>query len=115
MRDFDYGTLPEAVRDEARRHAEAARWLQTNRTELNAMTTPEFLAWLGREMAPYEGKVIPPEAVLQERLAREVRERLHQQIVERVLREAGVQRQVEEAFARLLRRWRPKGRGCRDW
>ena len=77
-------------------------WLQEKRVELNAMTTPEFLAWLDRKFALHErGKLVPPDAVLNERLEREVRERLRQQITERVLAEARVNEQAEDAFRRV--------------
>lgn len=40
-------------------------WLQSNRVELNAMTTPEFIEWLEGKMEDYGvGKVIPTEEVL---------------------------------------------------
>lgn len=40
-------------------------WLQTKRVELNAMTSPQFMAWLDSKIAPHDdGKVIPPEPVL---------------------------------------------------
>jgi hypothetical protein len=41
-----------------------AEWLQTKRVELNAMSTPEFIAWLDGKMAGYD-KLIPPEEVLE--------------------------------------------------
>ena len=38
-----------------------ADWLQENRVELNAMTTPVFLAWLDAKMQQHDGqKVVPP-------------------------------------------------------
>ena len=45
-------------------------WLQANRVELNAMSTPSFLAWLDRKMHGQTGKLIPPAAVLTRRLLR---------------------------------------------
>ena len=37
-------------------------WLQTNRVELNAMTTPQLIAWLDQKMAEFgDGKLIPPD------------------------------------------------------
>src|SRR5262249_52872201 len=36
-------------------------WLQKHRSELNSMTTPEFVAWLDKKMARHDtGKVKPP-------------------------------------------------------
>jgi hypothetical protein len=41
--------------------AEWRKWLQSNRVELNAMPTPEFVAWLDRKIGEHsEGKVVPP-------------------------------------------------------
>ena len=41
-------------------------WLQTHRVELNAMTTPQFIAWLDGKMAEHgDGKLIPPQDVLE--------------------------------------------------
>ena len=42
-------------------------WLQTHRIELNAMTTPQFIAWLDGKMAEHYGKLIPPPDVLDSR------------------------------------------------
>jgi Histidine kinase-, DNA gyrase B-, and HSP90-like ATPase len=39
-------------------------WLQTHRVELNAMTTPQFIAWLDGKMAEHD-KLIPPAGVLE--------------------------------------------------
>lgn len=48
---------------------EWAKWLQHNRIELNAMSTPQFLEWLDKKMASYgNGKLIPPEQVLTDEL-----------------------------------------------
>src|SRR5262249_18142923 len=38
--------------------ASEARWLQSHRVELNAMTTPQFLEWLDAKMESYEGKLM---------------------------------------------------------
>jgi hypothetical protein len=89
-------------------YAEAEReWLQRNRIELNAMTTDEFIAWLDQKMAPYlsdgvAAKVVPPAPVLADRLAGDVKSKVRERIVARVLSDAGVDRQVEEAYAALL-------------
>ena len=50
-----------------------ARWLQTHRYELNAMTSPQFIEWLTRKMEAQGvlGKVIPD----QEFIDKEVRRR----------------------------------------
>jgi hypothetical protein len=82
--------------------AEWAEWLQTKRIELNAMTTPQFIAWLDRKMAEHgQGKVVPPTDVMTEFLTESLRKHLETSIRERILREAGLNRQVEAAMARL--------------
>lgn len=49
-------------------------WLQRSRIEINAMTTPQLIAWLDRKMAKRHGvKVIPPVSVLEARNAKEDR------------------------------------------
>ena len=35
------------------------KWLQIHRIELNAMTSPQFLAWLNRKFESTAGKLIP--------------------------------------------------------
>lgn len=74
-------------------------WLQTKRIELNAMTTPQFLAWLDEKFAPYAGKIVPPAEVLTTQLRADVRHHLEREITARVIREAGVDRQVGAALA----------------
>ena len=82
-------------------------WLQRHRIELNAMTTGEFIAWLDRKMAPFlsdrvAAKVVPPASVIVARLAENVKSRVRERIVAEVLRAAGTERQVEEAYSVLL-------------
>ena len=79
-----------------------AEWLQTNRIELNAMSTPEFIAWLDSKIAQYsQGKVIPPPDVMIEFLNQSLRQQLEDSIRERILREAGLVEKVQAAMARL--------------
>ncbi len=82
------------------------RWLQSNRVELNAMTSPMFLDWLDRKMKPYnKGKVIPPSVVLKRELASETERMVRSQVAERILREGGlegaVQRRMQDLNHRL--------------
>ena len=82
--------------------AEGRRWYQTQRVELNAMTTPQFIDWLNRKMAPYDtGKVLPPAAVVSARLEGQARAEVERAITARVLREARVDEQVAAAMGRL--------------
>ena len=74
-------------------------WLQTHRVELNAMTTPEFIAWLDRKMVGYAEKLIPPPDVLEAELAERIEAKVRADATERILREAGFEAQVADAFA----------------
>jgi hypothetical protein len=63
-------------------------WLQTFRIELNAMTSPQFLAWLDAKMVAYGGKVIPPEKVMDRHLREEVAITVSDRAKARALRDA---------------------------
>jgi hypothetical protein len=75
-------------------------WLQTNRVELNAMTTPEFIEWLDEKMIAY-GKLIPPPDVLTAELDERIGKKVRASITERILREAGFEEQVAAAIAAI--------------
>src|SRR5262249_56272826 len=77
-------------------------WLQTHRIELNAMTTPQFIAWLDGKLADYD-KLIPPEDVLEAELEEKLEQSARAVITERILREANVEGQVAEALAAINR------------
>ena len=117
----DMGLEAEKVTDRERRAAVAdyvlawhdgerwAEWLQTNRYELNAMTTPQFLAWLDGKMAEHGGgKVIPPGPVIAATLMRNVAGRVENRIKERILKEARIEEQVAAAMRKVTA---PDGRG----
>jgi hypothetical protein len=75
-------------------------WLQTNRVELNAMTTPQFIAWLDGKMARY-AKLIPPGDVLEQELKARVEDKVRDAVTERILREANVDGQIAAAIAAI--------------
>jgi hypothetical protein len=77
-------------------------WLQTHRVELNAMTSPQFLAWLDRKFVQAVGKIIPPGDVIMQHQEQVARATLRTTIAERILREAGIDDHVEAALAELL-------------
>jgi hypothetical protein len=79
-----------------------ANWLQTHRVELNAMTTPQFIAWLDGKMADYD-KLIPPATVLETELATGIEAKVRTKITERILREAGFEAQVAAAVAAITK------------
>jgi Topoisomerase 6 subunit A/Spo11, Toprim domain len=78
------------------------QWLQTHRVELNAMTTPQFIAWLDGKMADYD-KLIPPADVLKAELDHRIEEKVRTAITERILREAGYEQQVAETLKVIKR------------
>jgi hypothetical protein len=78
-------------------------WLQDRRVELNAMTTPQFLAWLDEKFASHVGKVVPPTGVLMDRLEKSARAELERRVTNRFLRRA----RIEERVERLLLKREP--------
>jgi len=77
-------------------------WLQSQRVELNAMSTPQFLDWLERKIRDYHfGKLIPPPSVLTERLRREAQERSFEETRARILREQRCEEQADRDFRKL--------------
>ena len=77
-------------------------WLQYRRVELNAMTTPQFIAWLDAKMAAFgNGKLVPPARVLTNDLSDTLEHRLHRQITEQILREAGIEERVATALREI--------------
>jgi Topoisomerase 6 subunit A/Spo11, Toprim domain len=77
-------------------------WLQTHRVELNAMTTPEFIAWLDLKMAEHgDGKLVPPAEVLTAELDKRIEDKVRADIRERILREARFEDQVAKAVAAI--------------
>lgn len=77
-------------------------WLQENRVELNAMTTPEFIQWLESKMEEHgHKKIVPNDAILQSKLQDEAKEILRQRLAQKLLAEAGFEHQFETALGEL--------------
>jgi hypothetical protein len=77
-------------------------WLQSNRVELNAMTTPQFIEWLDNKMAEYgSGKLIPPPDVLEAELVQCLDRTIRVDLTAEILREAGFERRVADAIAEI--------------
>jgi hypothetical protein len=73
-------------------------WLQTNRVELNMMTTPQFKDWLDAKMAEHESmKVVPPDEVLSTAAHEQLTKHMRRIITERILKDAGVDEQIADA------------------
>jgi hypothetical protein len=70
-------------------------WLQRHRVELNAMTTPQLIAWLDSKMAEHGGKkIIPPSTVVESDFQHRLREKARAAVVEEILRMADVDARV---------------------
>jgi hypothetical protein len=99
------GRQRKSVADYVYEHDEAdedwAEWLQTQRVELNAMTTPDLIAWLDEKMANRGGKLIPPDEVLEREFAERIEGKVRDAITDRILREADLEGQVAAAVARI--------------
>ena len=81
-----------------------SEWLQTHRVELNAMTTPDFIAWLDAKMAEHgNGKLIPPDDVLTGELEERLEENVRASVTERILREAGLEGLVASVLKAIER------------
>jgi hypothetical protein len=77
-------------------------WLQTNRIELNAMTTPQLIEWLDMKITQFgNGKLIPPTQVLEEDLADRIETKVRTAITESILSEAKVEDQVAAAIVAI--------------
>jgi hypothetical protein len=78
-------------------------WLQTHRVELNVMSTPEFIQWLDQKMEEHggDGKVVPPTPILASQIRYGVEGEIRNRIVQRVLKEAGVENQVAAAMSKV--------------
>ena len=79
-------------------------WLQTHRVELNAMTTPQFIEWLNDKMEEHDaGKLIPPSTVIRNEFDTYLEKRVRDQVRERILQEAGFERQITDALKQIKR------------
>lgn len=80
-----------------------AGWLQQKRFELNAMTMPQFIAWLDGKMAEHGvEKVIPPADYVLDTIMDDTDEFLRHEIRERILAEADIDGQVEAALDQVV-------------
>ena len=81
-------------------HSDWADWLQSNRVELNAMTTPQFLEWLELKMEQHGiGKVIPDLSTLCDTLLSDVERLIQEKVKTEILRNAGYDRIVRKAIS----------------
>ena len=66
------------------------------------MSTPQFLQWLDDKMKMYgQDKMIPPDTILANELHEKARERLAQEITDRILKAQDTEGQIERAFEKF--------------
>jgi DNA topoisomerase VI subunit B len=71
-------------------------WLQSNRVELNAMTTPEFIEWLEQKLEEHGvGKVIPTRDVLVKTFEESAERAIRSQVMEDILEANSYENRVE--------------------
>jgi hypothetical protein len=75
-------------------------WLQRHRVELNAMSTPQFIAWLDSKMLGHR-KIVPPSEVISMLMSARLEEILRTEITDRILEEADVDQQVADALVNV--------------
>jgi hypothetical protein len=85
---------------------EDKEWLQTNRIEMNAMTTEQFIEWLTTKVSAYfrnkqmSPKVVPPAAVVSDRLEHETKDAIQRRITDDVLKAANIPDKVAAEYAK---------------
>lgn len=77
-------------------------WLQNNRVELNAMTSPQFLEWLEGKMEEYGHiKVVPDKYTLVDELNKNVQTLIEENVKDKILRKYGYNDMVKEEIESL--------------
>jgi len=86
-------------------------WLQGHRVELNAMGTPEFIAWLDCKMEEHgNGRLVPPTNVMTERLRQATGAVVEEAVKEKLLAKHHLADKVAAAMAELSTDINKKGR-----
>ena len=78
-----------------------ADWLQTKRVELNAMTSPQFIAWLDSKFEGLQRKLVPSEQVIRRTFNQQSEEAIRQALTAKILKEAGINDLVQAAMQKL--------------
>lgn len=82
--------------------SQCEEWLQHNRVELNAMSTPQLIDWLESKMAQHaSGKLIPPETVLYNELKNVAELETKRRVKEAILKAQKYDEQVQMACEKL--------------
>ena len=101
---LDMGLPAENIENKSRRSIPVAgyvapewrQWLQGHRVELNAMDTPTFLEWLDGKIPP--AKLIPPPAVVVDRLRAETRAVIRGRLIDEAMLHARIDERTTEAL-----------------
>jgi hypothetical protein len=72
---------------------------QTQRVELNAVTSPEFIHWLDSKFEAYTDKMLPPHRVLREELDTKTRLELERRVAADILSAGSFASRVGKAMA----------------
>lgn len=73
-----------------------SKWLQNNRVELNAMTTPEFIEWLENKMEQHGvGKIIPSHDILEKTLEKNTEAAMRQKLLAKIMDESHFEDRVK--------------------
>lgn len=78
-----------------------ADWLQTKRVELNAMTSPQFIAWLDSKFEGLQRKLVPNEQVIRHTFNQQSEEAIRQALTAKILKDAGLNDLVQAAMEQL--------------
>jgi hypothetical protein len=90
-------------------------WLQHKRIELNAMTTPQLIAWLDKKMQKFgQGRLVPPADVVAARLEQQVRASVESAVRGAILRENNFVGRVNTEFKRMVPQVRREEVGLPD-
>jgi hypothetical protein len=88
------------------------KWLQHNRIELNAMTTPQLIAWLDKKMQEFgQGRLIPSADVVADHLEQQVHAQVEVAVRDTILKENDFTGRVETEFKNLLPKVQRQERG----
>lgn len=90
-------------------------WLQSNRVELNAMSTPVFLEWLEEKIRQYDnGKVIPDSSTMYDTLTENTKEIVYQKVMQDILKKNGFEDKVNEEMSKLQPILEDKAKNIRE-
>ncbi|MBW7572485.1 hypothetical protein [Caproiciproducens faecalis] len=82
---------------------ESKHWLETNRVELNAMTSPQFVTWIEEKFNQYAcSKIVPQEDVLRGELKNKLTFQAKEKIQEEILQANNYENRVEQYLQPLI-------------